>query len=92
MLSFLREWRARRRLRQRRIRVDAQRLSATNAEDAYYEAHRHFAKARTAGDPAAMVHWASVAAEIARIEPRAEMDFGVVLAIDDAEKQAHTRL
>ncbi|TCQ01778.1 hypothetical protein C8J34_1262 [Rhizobium sp. PP-F2F-G36] len=91
MLRVIKKWIARHGLRQRRISIDAERLSASDPQDAYYEAHRLLAQAQSAGDPAEILHWARVAAEVARIEARAEMDFKVVLEIADAKLQARTR-
>lgn len=76
-----------RRYREKRIRcsMDAQMLVASDPIGAYYEAQRLAARSRVRGDRSGNWHWARVASEIARIEPRAAMDFEVVKAICDAE-------
>lgn len=43
------------------------------------------ARARAAGQAGEFVHWAKVAAEVARISPRSPMDIAVVQAIVDDE-------
>lgn len=52
---------------------------------AYYEAHRLAARARAEGRGSEFAHWAKVAAEVARISPRAEMDLATVQSIVDEE-------
>jgi hypothetical protein len=52
----------------------------------YYEAQRRAFHSRSTGELDEFWHWSKVASEIARIEPRAEMDFSVVEALSDQEK------
>ncbi|WP_292492124.1 hypothetical protein [Mesorhizobium sp.] len=47
---------------------------------------RSAARARVRGDRAEFFHWAKVAAEVARLTPRAEMDVDVVRAIAAGEE------
>ena len=82
MWNGLRRWIEERAARRRRCRVDARTLAAIEERTAYYEAQRR-------GQHSEFLHWAKVAAEIARIAPRAEMDFRVVTAIVDAEFDRH---
>lgn len=51
---------------------------------AYYDAQRAAARARFAGDSQAFLHWARVAAEVARISS-APMDYEIVKRIVDEE-------
>jgi len=46
-------------------------------------------RSRSEGDFQDYSHWAKVASEIARIEPRAEMDFAVLKALSDQEEAGH---
>ncbi|QND61932.1 multicopper oxidase domain-containing protein (plasmid) [Mesorhizobium huakuii] len=73
----------------RKIRLrwqsDARRLVHRDEPGAYYEAQRLAARARASGQAGEFVHWAKVAAEIARISPRSHMDIAVVQAIVDDE-------
>ncbi|KQW26412.1 hypothetical protein ASE36_20750 [Rhizobium sp. Root274] len=85
MTCFLRQWIERRRAIRRRWQEDARRLAATDPVNAYYEAQRRAARSRAQGLTNEYWHWARVASEVARIEPRAEMDFEVVKAIADQE-------
>ncbi|OLP58842.1 hypothetical protein BJF93_09135 [Xaviernesmea oryzae] len=85
MIAILRRWILQRRAVRRRWQEDARRLAAGDPVNAYYEAQRRAARSRMQGDVGEHWHWAKVASEIARIEPRAAMDFEVVKAIADQE-------
>lgn len=85
MICFLRQWIERRRAIRRRWQEDARRLAATDPVNAYYEAQRRAARSRAQDLTNEYWHWAQVASEVARIEPRAKMDFEVVKAIADQE-------
>lgn len=85
MIGVLKSWLERRRAVRRRWRADARRLVQEDERGAYYEAQRRAARARAAGSGAEFAHWAKVAAEVARISPRAEMNLATVQAIVDAE-------
>jgi hypothetical protein len=58
-----------------------------NPATAYYDAQRIAARARFSGDGCAFLHWARVAAEIARISDN-PMDIEVVQRIVDEEERA----
>lgn len=75
MLVALRWWIESRRQIRRRWRADARRLVQ----------QRLAARARPSGQAGEFVHWANVAAEVARISPCARMDIAVVQAIVDDE-------
>ncbi|KRA65268.1 hypothetical protein [Rhizobium sp. Root651] len=85
MIGFLRQWIEHRRAVRRRWQEDARRLAGADPINAYYEAQRRAARSRAQGNAGEYWHWATVASEVARIEPRAEMDFEVVKAIADQE-------
>ncbi|MCJ7997500.1 hypothetical protein J5N58_23560 [Rhizobium cremeum] len=85
MIGLLGQWIEHRRELRRRWQEDAKRLAAADPVNAYYEAQRRAARSRAQGNAAESWHWAKVASEVARIEPRAEMDFEVVKAIADQE-------
>jgi len=85
MIAFLRQWIEHRRAVRRRWQEDARRLAGADPINAYYEAQRRVARSRAQGNAGEYWHWAKVASEVARIEPRAEMDFEVVKAIADQE-------
>lgn len=89
MLAALRRWIENRKLIRRRWQTDARRLVRHDDLNAYYEAQRLAARARAAGKGSEFIHWAKVAAEVARISPRARMDIAVVRAIVD-EKARRT--
>lgn len=74
----------------RRWRTDARRLVQHNEPGAYYDAQRLAARGRASGQAGEFVHWAKVAAEVARISPRARMDIAVVQAIVDDEMRRGT--
>ena len=84
MLRAILAWVERRRAIRRRWREDARHLVRLHGPTAYYEAQRLAARARAIED-GQFLHWAKVAAEVARIEPSAEMDIDVVKSIVDRE-------
>ncbi|WP_439630804.1 hypothetical protein [Shinella sp.] len=85
MIGLLWRWIEHRRGIRRRWKEDARLLAVADPVNAYYEAQRRVARSRAQGNAGEYWHWAKVASEVARIEPRAEMDFEVVKAIDDQE-------
>lgn len=85
MIGFLRQWIEHRRAVRRRWQEDARRLAGAGPINAYYEAQRRAARSRAQGNAGEYWHWAKVASEVARIEPRAAMDFEVVKAIAHQE-------
>jgi hypothetical protein len=87
MFRAISNWIERRRALTRLCRKDARRLLAMNPNTAYYDAQRIAARARFAGDGRAFLHWARVAAEVARISDN-PMDLKVVQAIADEEERA----
>lgn len=58
-------------------------LAAEQSRTSYYEAHRRAAAARAHGDSDEFWHWTKVAAEIACINPTAEMDTETLTRIVD---------
>lgn len=89
MIKFLRQWIEHRRAIRHRLQEDAKWLAAVDPVNAYYEAQRRAAGSRAQGNVGDSWHWAKVASEVARIEPRAAMDFEVVRAIADQETTDH---
>ncbi|MBP1847537.1 hypothetical protein J2046_005821 [Rhizobium petrolearium] len=85
MIELLRQWIEHRRAIRRRWQEDARRLAGADPINAYYEAQRRASRSRAQGNAGDYWHWAKVASEVARIEPRAAMDFEVVKAIADQE-------
>lgn len=85
MIELLRQWIEHRRAIRRRWQEDARWLTAVDPVNAYYEAQRRAARSRARRNAGDYWHWANVASEVARIEPRADMDFEVVKAIADQE-------
>lgn len=85
MIGFFRCWIERRRAMRRRWQADARKLVQHDEPNAYYMAQRQAARARAARDQAEFLHWAKVAAEVARISSVAEMDQSVVKAIVEDE-------
>jgi hypothetical protein len=83
-------WWNRRRERRERIERDARDLLSRNPGSAYYDAQRAAARARFAGDGAGFIHWARVAAEVARISDN-PMDIATVEAIvaDEQRRATH---
>ncbi|MFL0691583.1 MAG: hypothetical protein ACJLUP_05485 [Agrobacterium tumefaciens] len=65
--------------------MDARRLAEADPIGAYYEAQRRALRSRAKGKAREHWQWTKVASEVARIEPRAEMDFKVVRTIADQE-------
>ena len=86
MIRFLTRWLAHRRAIRRRWQADARLLAISDPAGSYYEAQRRAFHSRSIGDLDEFWHWSKVASEIARIEPRAEMDFAVLKALSDQEK------
>jgi hypothetical protein len=87
MLTAISKWlEARRTLRLLR-RQDARLLLARNPAAAYYDAQRLAARAWFAGDRRGFMHWAHVAAEVARISDY-PMDVNAVRSIVDEEERA----
>lgn len=78
MLHSIARWLHRGRERRRRWKVDAAELMTAHCHVAYDEAQRRVAQARVLAD-GQFLHWAKVAAEIARIDPEAEMDVQVLI-------------
>ncbi|MFC6495964.1 hypothetical protein ACFSKM_02350 [Ancylobacter dichloromethanicus] len=85
VFGSLKSWLDRRRAIRRRWQADACRLVRGDERNAYYEAQRLAARARVAGRVGEFAHWAKVAAEVARISHRAEMDLARVQAIVDED-------
>lgn len=90
MIGALQGWLRNRRQIRGRWQADARALVAKDASRAYYEAQRLAARARADDQAGEFLHWAKVAAEIARISPQAEMDLDVVQAIVDREARRGT--
>lgn len=65
---------------------DARELLSVNPRTAYYDAQRLAARSRFRGDQQSFIHWASVAAEVARISNN-PMDIAVIRAIVDEERR-----
>jgi len=87
MLAAIERWLDHRRAIRRRWQADARVLVEADEVIAYYEAQRRAARAPVRGDGAEFYHWAKVAAEIARIAPRAEMDIEFVRRIAADEER-----
>jgi hypothetical protein len=85
MWDRLRSWMERYAARRRRWRADARSLASLEGRNAYYEAQRRAASARAQGQSDEFMHWARVAAEIARIAPEVDLDIHVVRAVVDDE-------
>ncbi len=81
MLSLFRSWLQKRRQLRALWKADAQELIARDERNAYYTAQRLAARSRAIGDPNGFLHWAKVAAEVARSSAVAEMDYSVVQSI-----------
>lgn len=82
---MIRRWLKRRRQIRLDWQADAQQLIRENEHDAYYAAQRHIARSRANRDRKAFMHWAKVAAEVARLSPFAEMEITKVRQIADEE-------
>jgi len=87
MLGTISHWFAQRQAAKARVGDDARGLLSKNPATAYYDAQRLAARARFAGDGKEFVHWARVAAEVARIGT-GPMDMAVVRSIVDEEERA----
>ena len=87
MLAAITSWIDRRRALRRRWQKDARRLLMVEETNAYYEAQRRATRYRVRGDKAEFYHWAKVAAEIARLSPRVEMDLGMLRRIVAEEER-----
>ena len=85
MMRALKTWWERRRAKRQLVADDARDLIERDERTAYYVAQRLAARARFRGDGTGFMHWASVAAEVARVSPIAEMDMRTVQAIVDEE-------
>lgn len=86
MFRFIHRWLGHRRARRRRWQADAKLLTGRDPVRAYHEAQRRAFRSRSEGDFHEYWHWVKVASEIARIEPRAEMNFAVLKALSDQEE------
>jgi hypothetical protein len=85
MFGWLKTWTRHRREIRHRWQSDALMLAAEQSRTSYYEAHRRAAAARAHGDSDEFWHWTKVAAEIARINPTAEMDTETLRRVVDHE-------
>ena len=83
--SAVTTWIERRRQLRRLFQDNARELIERDPVTAYYDAQRAAARARFAGDGRAFLHWAKVAAEVARISD-APMDYEIVKHIVDEEE------
>ncbi|MBU0835201.1 MAG: hypothetical protein KKH33_22790 [Alphaproteobacteria bacterium] len=86
MIRFLTQSLAHCRAIRRRWQADARLFAISDPAGSYYEAQRRAFHSWSTGDLDEFGHWSKVASEIARIEPRAEMDFAVLNALSDQEK------
>ena len=86
MIRFLTRWLAHRRAIRRRWQANARLLASSDPAGSYYEAQRRAFHSRSSGDIDEFWHWSKVTSEIARREPRAEMDFAVFKALSDQEE------
>ena len=84
--SAITAWIERRRRLRRLFKDGARELIERDPATAYYDAQRAAARARFAGDGPAFLHWAKVAAEVARIST-APMNYEVVKSIVDEEER-----
>lgn len=85
MIDAVRRWIEHRRTVRLLWQADARRLIQQDEDGAYYMAQRLAARARAARDRTTFLHWAKVAAEVARLSSRAKMDPSVVQSIVDDE-------
>ena len=90
IFAMLQQWLKRRRQTRQRWQADARVLVEQDEVGAYYEAQRRAARARTLDQAGEFLHWAKVAAEVARISPHAEMDLATAQAIVDSETRHGT--
>jgi hypothetical protein len=86
VLSAVSTWIERRRQSRRLFQEDARQLIERDPATAYYDAQRLAARARFASDSQAFLHWAKVAAEVARIG-NAPMNYETVKAIVAEEER-----
>ncbi|KGF67683.1 hypothetical protein LL06_20890 [Hoeflea sp. BAL378] len=86
MISWIKKHFEKRRQVGDRCKADAEKLASADPVNSYYNAQRAAIRCRCAGQVDEFMHWSKVAAEVARIEPRAEMDFAKVQAINDREE------
>lgn len=86
MFNWIKQYLERHRQDRDRVGADARALASSDPVNAYYNAQRMAARCRCSGKADDFLHWSRVAAEVARIEPRAAMDFKTVQAIDDHEE------
>ncbi len=85
MYRALRLWLELRRAIRRRWQADARALVQIDETEAYYAAQRLAARARADGLTGDFLHWTKVAAEVARVSSRANMNLASVQAIVDKE-------
>jgi len=86
VLSAVSAWIERRQQIRRLFQDDARQLIERDPITAYYDAQRAAARARFAGDGQGFLHWAKVAAEVARIS-NAPMNYEIVESIVDEEER-----
>jgi hypothetical protein len=86
MFRFLYRWLGHRQAIRRRWQSDAKLLAGRDPVRAYYESQRRVFHSRSEGDFHEYWHWAKVASEVARIEPRVEMDFDILKVLSDQEE------
>lgn len=91
MYHAIGRWLEQRRAIRRRWRSDARELIRIDEFGAYYAAQRLAACARASGLVGEFLHWTKVAAEVARVSPRAEMNLATVQAIVDEELRRRGR-
>ncbi len=75
MLEAIKNWMRQHHDQRRRWREDALSLLNAKSSIAYYEAQRRATRSRLAGDRGVFIHWAKVAAEVARLSPEMEMGY-----------------
>lgn len=91
VISLVRGRVDRRRAIRHRWQRDARSLIAQIERGAYYAAQRLAARSRALGERREFIHWAKVAAEVARLLPIAEMDMATVRSIADDEMAQRDR-
>lgn len=91
MFYAISRWLERRRAIRRRWQADARELLRVDELGAYYAAQRLAARARADGSAGEFLHWSKVAAEVAQVSPRAEMNLATVQAIVDEELRGDGR-
>ena len=77
----VRRWIERRKAVRRAWQADARDLIEHDEANAYYDAQRLAARARSRKDRRVAIHWSKVAAEVARLSSRARMDWETVKRI-----------